>query len=311
MINYFIKTGKQFGESTLLSCIFSWGQENKQNIIQYFLPWTFPKLNTHPRFSSFPEKLVWIAAIKEEEILGFALINPHSIESEILSFKIHPEYRNQGIATVFLQQVEQLCASRRIQSLKISYRTYWKDNPYWEKVLQKSEWENRTTLLYYISLEDTTNTRIASNILYQNWSENQQYQIETFSYDRLLTSMQHTQWEEAKKMGLSPFQLSKSQVDFDCSFLIINKKNDAIVGWLICHQLKADLIQLTTFYILPKHRKAGKAAISKLAKKIKAKNVTLHFMVKADNHKIMAFVKRYLLTQGGVCHEQVLIKKVL
>ena len=150
MTNYFIKTGKQFSKSELFSCTFYWGQESKQNIIQYLLLWTFPKLNTHPRLSTFSEKLVWVAVIKEEETLGFALIHPHSIESEIVSFKIHPDHRQHGIAKVFLQQIESLCASRNIQSLKILYRTYWNNKTYWEKVLQQNNWKIRAPLLNYI-----------------------------------------------------------------------------------------------------------------------------------------------------------------
>jgi len=255
--------------------------------------------------------LVWVAAIQAKEILGFALIHPHSVESEILSFKIHPNHRQQGVAKVFLQQIELLCASRNIQSLKILYRTYWENNLYWEKVLQQSNWDNRSTLLYYISLDQAVQKQIAPSFQSKNWKLKDDYQIKTFSYDCLLATMPHSKWQEAKKTGLSPLQLPESKVDLDCSFLILEQNTQEVVGWLICHQLQANILQLTTFYILPEHRKVGKAVIAKLSTKISANDSKLHFMVKVENLKIMAFVRRYLLSQEAQCSEQVLIRKTL
>ncbi|MEM8525154.1 MAG: GNAT family N-acetyltransferase [Bacteroidota bacterium] len=311
LAHYLIQTGRQFSQSAVLSCTFYWGVQSKHNILQHLLPWTFPKLNTHPRLPTFSEQLIWIAVIRANEILGFVLLHPHQVESEILSFKIHPEYRNQGIAKFLLQQVEQLCRQRQIQSLKILYRTYWENNSYWEKVLQQSVWDNRSILLYYISIDQAVKDQIAQRFQDRNWQPDYDYQIETFSYDRLFQTMQHSKWQESKQLGLSPLQLPKNQVNFNCSFLVIHKESEEIVGWLICHQLQANLLQLTTFYLLPEHRKSGKAVLSKLADRLQNQEIKLNFMVKSENRKIMAFVRRYLLPEGAQCFEQVLIRKAL
>jgi predicted acetyltransferase len=130
--------------------------------------------------------------------------------------------------------------------------------------------------------------------------------------DSTSTNTSTPEWQEAFAEWLNPLQLTDRQLDQQVSFLIYGESNQFIIGWYIMHQMSPQNWQATSIFIQKKYRTAniGLAAIQEMAVRHRNRG-RVHFMVRPDNTKMLAFVKRYMIRWGCELFRQEVISKQL
>ncbi|MEM9849483.1 MAG: GNAT family N-acetyltransferase [Bacteroidota bacterium] len=287
------------------------GRHPKQFILQHVDPWTFPKLSKHPQRNQFSDPLLWVAMLHEERILGFALWNqPTTDTAALISFKINAQFRNQGVGHALLAFCESVARQWNVQELLLNYRTYWKSNAYWEKILQKQQWQYLSPNLYYVQVND-------ADLLYEKMGQ-QVSKIPIFqsineqNWAQLKSTVAQPEWQQAIPNGLHPMQLANRQIDLQISGLLLDETQTHIIGWCIAHQLSATTWQVTSLFIKKAYRtsKIGLATIREAAKRHQNRG-SVHFVVQAENTKMLAYVKRYMVHWGcDLFSQQVAYKKL-
>ena len=270
------------------------GRHPKQLIIQHADQWTFPTLSKHPQRNQFGAHLLWVAMLHKEQLLGIALFNQATPTiAALISFKVHPERRNRKIGTTLLAFSESVCRQWGIQQLLLNYRTYWKSNTYWEKILKQQQWQYHPPNMYYVHVNNT-------DILYEKMGLHIEAKpifasINPQTWEQLKSTIAQPDWQNSIPDGLDPLQLANKQLDLQASVLILNNDRTNMIGWVIFHQLSKSIWQVTSLFVKEEYRtsKIGLAAIRESARRHQNRG-RVHFMVQPENTKMLAYVKRYM-----------------
>jgi ribosomal protein S18 acetylase RimI-like enzyme len=94
--------------------------------------------------------------------------------------------------------------------------------------------------------------------------------------------------------ALSPFQMEE-RIEPELSLGL--RRDGRVVGWLICHRVGADLVQLTSLFVAEGHRQAGRGlalAAAGLERFLAAGIPRAIFMVDVENRSMRRFFERRL-----------------
>lgn len=216
----------------------------------------FPDLSKQQK--RIQKKLVGVIAIQHGQPIGLVLASSESTQTiyRIHSFLVHPSYRQQKIGANIIQQLEKNIRQHGGKKIEGIYRSHWQSVPYIKRILEQQKWSKPQAQLIFVKGKGT------HALTYFGQSK---ANINTFSFlpfthlkksDQIYVQKKqqlHKQWFDP---DLDPF-LETSTIHPTCSFFL--KKEDEIIGWIVSHQIKPDLNEITALFIDEEHRSYGLA----------------------------------------------------
>jgi N-acetylglutamate synthase-like GNAT family acetyltransferase len=285
-----------------------YGDKNK--VIQLFQGMSFPSVLTLQQMGKVKEdKLLVLSAsnISKNLFYGATILKIKSKnEAELISFVVHPEFRNLGFGTHLMEATFAMSKMLKIQSIFLKYRTYWKSNQHWELLLEKTGWSNPELQLWYFTLPDI------NTLFHKEWVKQSRidapYSIEEWNnecMDKLKKTLSEEDWKGRVPRALSPFQMPALILPH-VSLLL--KKDEEVVGWLICHLLQEDIVQATTVYVHPEKAKGqGLNLMAEVANRRKL-GAQVIFMVEKHNKVMLNLVNKHF--SGGKTNQYELRTRV-
>lgn len=295
-----LQKGTEF--ASIGDCQFTYFTSNLTTLCQYLDDWTFPKLSQVALHQGIKNHLTAFFILQQERVAGVAIVHhPRIDHCQLVCFRVVPGYRQLGLGALFLAEIVKVCRRANYQQLKVFWRTYWKFSGIWEKMLTKNAWQTLPSKMYYGVIEKP------SLQMESQWYHKAN-QTNTYTFHKatstqmaaLKSTIQQADWKDFIPEGLNPLQLS-DKLDEQASF--IAKKGNTLVGWLLTHQLRAKLWQVTTVFILPTERGGGISLFAEFFNRHENRG-PFNFMIQPANRKMLAFMKRYFVPAGAQLYEQ-------
>ncbi len=288
--------------SQLKEFTFSYFTGDLSLLVQYLDRFTFPRLSKHAQLANLSGSFTAVFALENNRFIGSAILNHQNIENCIIEcFNILPSYRQEGIGQMLLKVIEEMAKKGQYQRLSVLFRTYWKKANIWEQMLVSNHWQSQPPLMYYGIV---TNPLLQQQTQwFQKASKNCPYEFLTANaanFHLLKNDLYQGKWQHKIPLALDPFQLP-TLLDEQTSFIV--KKDGLIIGWMLNHQLRKDLWQITTVFLLPEHRGAGPALFAEFLRRHDNRG-QFNFMIQPNNKKMYAFAKRYFVPAGANISEQ-------
>jgi N-acetylglutamate synthase-like GNAT family acetyltransferase len=267
----------------------------KESVAKYFEYFSFPRIIDLIKLMKMPNEIYVLVSsnLSKNEVYGSCILKINEKRQlQPVTFVINPSFRKMGYGSRLLLQLDQFAQKLQLKEICIKYRTFWKSNEYWDKMLQSANWSAPEIILNYFSLPDI-NTQYEKDWFKQSQLP-REYQVTTWNnqtFKTLNNLLQRLEWRDVVPKDLSPFQFPEKILDY-CSLLL--HKNGEIVGWLICHLLQPDTAQVTTLFIHPQKSKGISLSFIAEAMKRRKEGLRVVFMVKRDNTKVLNMVNKYL-----------------
>lgn len=191
----------------------------------------------------------------------------------------------------------------KIEKLLISYRSNYKTAEIIESMRQKFQWPEPIITNYFAKIDQIP------GILDSPWLKREIPQTISISKlnkqnaKDLAKSLQSKEWKNEFPSSLDPFQI-RTNIDPHTSFIL--KENDKIMGWLICHVMGKNKIQVTSLFVkksLPAFM--GLRLIGEMYDGLKnsgRENAGIQYLMEATNVRMIAMTKRVLNPLGVKLH---------
>ncbi|MBR8827123.1 MAG: TIGR03032 family protein [Gomphosphaeria aponina SAG 52.96 = DSM 107014] len=250
---------------------------------------TYPSIHKHWRAKTQRGNLLGILALKENETIGLVLAETYDNQNkqitEVLSFFVKPEYRNQGIGINLLQHLQKSLATE----IKIAYKVTDITTTALEPILRRLGWEKpKTTFL----LAKTTTEKIAQAPWLDQYPLPEKFTI--FPWVEITP----TELEELKQLNYPP---SLSPLTQDSRLEPLNslglRYDGKVIGWCLTHRVDQQTIRYSTMYVEPPFQKMGRG-IALIAAALKLQinsNIPYYkYAVAADNQPMLRFTQKHL-----------------
>jgi GNAT superfamily N-acetyltransferase len=254
-------------------------------------------------FSPFQPKLqtleaqgatVAIGASLMQQPIGLALaeIQQDSKTANILSLFVNPRYRNLGIGTSLLTQLEETLSEKGCTKVEIVYMNGKPSTADLERLLQKLNWTPPQPRMLVCK---STIKKIAAAPWLYKYSLPPEFTLFPW-FDLTPAQRQQIQQQQDQQQWypeiLSPFNDQSRQEPLNSLCLLYQKE---VVGWMITHRIAPDTIRYTSLFIRQDLQKLGRA-IPLLAEAIKrqvnSEILSGIWTVWLDNQPMVNFVKR-------------------
>ncbi len=258
------------------------------------------------------EPLLGIIANWQSKPVGLVLMEKHGIKSGLLiCWHVLETHRGFGLGQKLMWQLERYAKYRKIESLILSFRGDSRFQRPISKILHQLNWSppKKELMLYKFSVK-----QFMKLTWYQNIKLPKEFEI--FSWDTLtnidkqhiLNRQQHTHWY--------PLELSPTfeNPDFETTNSLGLRLHGNVVGWLITHQVHANVIEYCNLFVSPELQSTGLGyhLIVEAIKRQNALGVEYGiFQVQVGYKTMLSFVQRRMdgtiVAQTGRCFS----KKVL
>lgn len=257
---------------------------------------TFPSYQKH--LSQIGSKIIAIGASLIQQPIGLALAQIES-ESEgrvakVLSLFVKQRYRNSGIATALMAELEAQLLAKGCNKVKLVYMSGKPSTPILEKLLTKLNWQqSRSRMLVCRS----TTAKIATAPWLQKYRLASAYTLLPW-IDLVPQSKQKIVQQQSQKKWypetLSPFK-QQHQLEPLNSLCLLYRGD--VVGWMITHRIDPTTIRYTSLFIREDLQKVGRAIpmlAAAIARQVESEVVNGIWTVELDNDRMLQFVKRRL-----------------
>ncbi len=205
----------------------------------------FPDLSKQQARITKP--FIGILALKDQQPVGLILAsseNTHTIY-RIHSFLVHPNFHQQGIGHTLLEKLSKIIQQRGGKKIEATYRNHWQYVPAIQCLLNKQQWTKPKPQLVLANgkVSDALSFFSKFGTPKSTFSFLSFTQLKISDVDYIQKKQANTQWFDP---DLSPFT-AQSSIHPACSFLV--KREGEIIGWIVSHQLKKDLNELTALFI--------------------------------------------------------------
>jgi len=210
----------------------------------------FPDLSKQQ--TRIQKPFIGVLAIKNRQAIGLILASSESTKTiyRIHSFLVHPSFRQQKIGSNLVQQLEKHIQERGGKKIEGIYRSHWQSAPYLQRLIQQQQWTKPTPQLIFAK------GKVTAALAYFGKAGKLDDTFSFISFTQLKKSdLKYIQNKQTTSQWFDPDLhplMAQKTIHPDCSFLL--KKEKVIIGWIVAHQLKADLNEITSFFIAEKYR---------------------------------------------------------
>jgi len=249
---------------------------------------TYPSIDKHWRAKTQKGELLGILALKQKEAVGLILAETYASQdkkiTEVLSYFVKPEYRNQGIGTKLLRHLQ-----KNSTEMKIAYKVTQITTIALEPILRQLGWEKpKTTFL----LAKSSTEKIAQIPWLNKYPLPAKFTL--FPW----TEITPTDLEDLKQLNYPP---SLSPLNQDSRLETLNslglRYDGKVVGYCITHRVDEQTIRYSTMYVEPPFQKMGRG-ITLIAEALKRQiNSNIPYYkcaVAADNQPMLRFTQKHL-----------------
>lgn len=274
------------------------GKSRKEQVIRIFENVIFPSLRVTGHLEKLPDELWAMVMVNknEKELLGTCVFGIHEDrKAKVYGFLIHKKFRKRGYGFSLMKILMSVLKKMSIQKATVDYITFWESNDHWQQILNQTGWSSPHLLHYYVTMPDVkiqfgkswlTERSIEPPYLVETWN--------TTSFQQLKEVLHKKEWKGIVRKALDPFQLAPYVVPH-CSMLL--KKEDVVVGWLICHMLQENVVQGTTLFVHPDKAKGTGLALLGEAFKRRKLGARVVFIVEKENAPMLNLINNYVI--GG------------
>lgn len=188
-----------------------------------------------------------ILALKDQQPVGLILASSENTQTiyRIHSFLVHPNFHKQGIGNTLLEKLTLIVRQRGGQKIEGTFRGHWQYVPAVKQLLTNHQWTKPQPQLVI------ANGTVRDALTFFSKFGEPKYtfsflpftQLKKSDLDYVLKKQTTTQWFDP---DLSPLT-AQSSIHPACSFLV--KREGEIIGWIVSHQLRKDLNELTALFI--------------------------------------------------------------
>lgn len=283
------------------------------------LPWVIKNLpdflfpNLAEKVNQHPGPLQGVLATENKVPRGLILseYNPGNKSARIASFVVHPDHHGKGIGTNLLAILEKSLKSEGCQHLEGNFRTHWTFVKALKKVLKNADWSQpREDLIVAKGEARKAMPVFACRIA----TDDSNSTVIPFSE---INNAQRSEMLERKNLNnwypdlLNPFRHEKSRHDETSLALLSNNK---VEGWVISHQIGADINEFTSLFLDPKVRsyKTASRLIGESLARQSATELTSYLVtVKADNRVMRKLFERNAAACGVFLTKSMYVDKHL
>ena len=254
---------------------------------------TFPKITYQYLEKNGIHKAIYSAAVLDDQIIALAIFirRPESV-IQMISFYVKPKFRKQGVGSALMQDVLKMCRASHNQLLRLNYKTFWKSNTSWEKLLNKNGWQVKSTDNLYVRLENGQDLKQVHALM--SFPIPNECQISHFDNQKL---QQLIGWTKLINPEVIPKDVhpgkNLSTLNESCSLLLTIQ--DEIAGWIIGQQITEEQLQISSLFVFPKFRKHhDHLGLMLIAEAVKRNNHvgTTFFGMRRDNKFMHSFLKQ-------------------
>lgn len=257
-----------------------------------------PSIALHWQASTPLGEILGLAAVENEEMVGLLMAelrkNPENdiLTACILSLFVHPENRQQGIATGLVKRLETHAKEVGCSKIEISYQSSELTKIALEPLLQKLQWQT-PKLSLILARFDTEHITQAPWVHHYRLPKG----FAIFPWAQLTeTQERRIQQRQKEKVwypeSLSPF-LEPSKLE-PLNSLGLTYQGE-VVGWMSNHRVAPDTIRYTTMFVEKKLQKRGLGAIliaESFMLQIASDIPYYTFAVGESNQPMLQFVER-------------------
>ncbi len=262
-----------------------------QHILEKIEHLTFPPIRKKIKTIPLQEPFTGVWALEGKEITGVVLAdNKDNDISELFSFYVKPEKRNQKIGSQLLALLETSLRNQGVTFVQLRYRSDWNSLPVIEKLLKKNTWEE--PILIRIIAEG--NIEAYDKVMWPTVKFSSEYSFLPFEQlsDKDKIQLEQLTKENQIQKEFDPFQ------HFDKIYQpasILLKRKTHVVGWNIAYRLKEDTIEYNNLYLLDDYRRRGYAIgllQQSFGEQYKHKIPKVTWIINADNGPVMKIMQK-------------------
>ncbi len=252
---------------------------------------TFPPIRKKIQTIPLQEPFSGVWALEGKEIIGVVLADKKDNGvSELFSFYVKPEKRNNTIGGQLLTLLETSLRNQGIKYMQSRYRSDWNSVHVIEKLLKKNNWE--LPILVRIIAEGNI-----QDYKKANWPEVKFSSDFSFVSYEQITSNERVQLNKLIENGQIPKEFNPFQHTdkiYPPASIVLRHKNQ-VAGWNMAFRLKEDTIEYNNLYLFDEFRKRGYAIgllKQSFSEQYKHKVPKATWIVNADNTTVLKIVKQ-------------------
>ncbi len=232
-----------------------------------------------------------------------SILRPGGAGAEVVSFAVRSDLRRRGLGKVLLAAVEAELARRGLPAVELAFRDTWESATAMRALLAARGWSAPRTQVLLAQTD--------FRLLDQPWLEPRPLPAgyEIFPWGELTPAERRAIVRRQQRApwfpeDLSPFQL-EDRIDLEVSVGLRHLDPGGapaaaggerrVIGWLLAHRVKDDVVQYTTLFVEEGHGRLGRGIplIVAAARRQEAAGVPRAiFMVRAENRAMRRFLER-------------------
>jgi len=232
---------------------------------------------------------VW--SMEGNEMTGIILADRKKNISELFSFFVSPEKRNQNLGNQLLSMLESKLQKEGVTEIRSRYRSDWGSVAVIEKMIGSHGWRN-PELLRIIAETNISEYEKANWIQVKIPNE---YSV--FPWQEI-THSDRENINDLLKTGKVPREFNPFQHE-DKIFLPVStgiRYKGSIAGWNIAFRLKEDMLEYNNLFLMEEHRMTGLSIpllFRSFGEQYRSTNIPkATWMINADNRPIMKIANR-------------------
>ncbi|MES9834464.1 MAG: GNAT family N-acetyltransferase [Candidatus Thiodiazotropha sp. DIVDIV] len=211
---------------------------------------------------------------------------------KITSWYVVPECANHGLGQQLLTALEIWCRKQGIKHMTLDLRSGNLSYAVATHILQKQGWSEHQPLVHRFKVAASTLKKL-------DWVRFQRKPtgIKAFPWKSLSDPQRKQLIEMWRDSSQFPGEVETVNIErgIECAVSMGLCQEDRVVGWILAHHVKRDLIEYSLLYVDPLQRSTG-ATILLLGESFRrlaeTGAVNVIFQVKVDNHLMLRFVHK-------------------